>query len=142
MSPAKEKRGSQRVKVTDAERQDSPMTKKHVQCCHQLQDLQLATDLYWCEPDRKDKTGLFSWTWLQHVKGCVGCNKMFVQVTAKEKRQYHDTKIATLPRIAPEIITLWDRLDNGLLLSDKFEQELKEAEAEKANGPIKDRLIE
>jgi hypothetical protein len=70
-----------------------------------------------------------------------GYNKMFVQVTAKEKRHYHDTKIATLPQIAPEIITLWDRLD-GLLLSDKFEQELKEAEAEKANGPIKDKLIE
>jgi hypothetical protein len=73
MSPANEKRGSKRVKVTDTKRQDSPLTKNMfnaVTNC-KLQDLQLATDLYWCEPDRKDKAGLFSWTWLQHVKGCV-----------------------------------------------------------------------
>ena len=122
----------------DSEKRGRKQVKASVQCSHDLQDLKINSNLWWCEPVRKDGKGLFSWTWLQRVKGCVGCNKMFVQVaTQKEKKQL----LQTLPPIAPVIHTLWDRLDAGLISSDNLEEVLKEAELDKADGP-KDILME
>ena len=73
------------------------------------------------------------------MKGCVVCNKMFVQVGTNQL-------IQTLPPIAPEISKLWDRLDAGLITSDKLEVVLKEAELEEEEldnaGGSKDTLME
>ena len=66
------------------------------------------------------------------MKGCVLCNKLFVQVGTNQLTQ-------TLPPIAPEISKLWDRLDRGLITSDNLKEvlkyvELEEAELDKAGG--------
>ena len=125
--PPGDKRGKKRAKGSD-----------NIHCRHHPGDLEVYTDFWWCEPGRKDK-GLFSWSWLQHSKGCVVCNKMFVQVGKNQS-------IQTLPPIAPEISKLWDRLDAGLITSDKLEVVLKEAELEEEEldnaGGSKDTLME
>lgn len=55
----------------------TPNTEKHKHCCHGLQDLEVENEPWWCNPHNKSD-GLFSLNWLLRVKGCVGCNKMFV----------------------------------------------------------------
>ena len=126
--PPGEKRRKNRAKGAD---------KNH--CRHQPQDLEIHTNFWWCEPERKDNKGLFSWSWLQRMKGCVVCNKMFVQVGTNQL-------IQTLPPIAPEISKLWDRLDAGLISSDNLKEVLKEAELDEAEldkaGGSKDTLME
>lgn len=124
--PPFDKRGKKRAKRSDTK-----------ECRHHPWDLKQHTNFWWCEPGRKDK-GLFSWDWLQQSKGCVVCNKMFVQVGKNQL-------IQELPPIAPEISKLWDRLDNGLIASDKLDEVLKEAEEEEKlakGGVSKDTQME
>lgn len=131
---------NKRSKVADRMRIDSPMKKRQEECCHQLQDLKVHNNFFWCEPFRKANDGLFSWTWLQRVKGCAGCNKMFVQLGFKDKRTLDGRKVTTLPEMDPKLVPLWERLDDGKITSDELETELAEAEREVADS-VKDRLM-
>lgn len=129
---------NKRSKVADRMRKDSSMKELHYKCCHELQDLINHTNLYWCELNKK--YGLFSWTWLQRVKGCVGCNKMFVQVSSKDKKQLIGGKVTTLPEMDPKLVPLWERLDDRKITSDKLETELAEAEQDAADS-VNNRLM-
>ena len=80
----------------------SPQSKKREECCHKLEDLDNEMEPWWCNPTDK-KNGLFSEAWLRHAKGCVGCDKMFVQ----SKR---DCNLGVLPEA---MRTLYEKLDDG-----------------------------
>lgn len=82
----------------------TPNTEKHKKCCHALQDLEIESDPWWCNPDRAG--GLFSVNWLIRAKGCVGCNKMFVY---KAKKGWKPSNLTN------EMKGMYEKLDNGEL---------------------------
>ena len=87
---------------------------KHNNCRHGLHDLQDETNPWWCNPHAQ-KDGLFTYNWLIRVKGCVGCQKMFV---LKPKK---DWKVGKLD---DNIKSQYGRLNNGDIYNQYLEMEL------------------
>jgi hypothetical protein len=91
----------------------SPNTIKHNQCKHGFQDLVLDTNPYWCNPC-DETNGLFSFNWLNRIKGCHRCNRMFVFTKGRKEWK--------MPKLIPEIQKLWCKLDDGTLGYDYYEE--------------------
>ena len=85
--------------------QISPNAEKHKCCRHELHNLEFEPEPWWCDPKQISK-GLFTWDWMYKVKGCVGCDRMFVVGVDKSWK---------CPPPPAYIKQLFDHLANGNL---------------------------
>lgn len=50
----------------------SPYTVRHIECKHQIENLELELDPWWCK-----KEYIFSMRWFMHAHGCANCGGLF-----------------------------------------------------------------
>jgi hypothetical protein len=68
----------------------SSYTERHIECKHEIENLELEFDAWWCNKDH-----IFSYDWFLHPHGCANCGGLFYNLgTSYKKVEVDDAKKA------------------------------------------------